>query len=384
MARERTGFIVKRSGKLYVRICYTDAEGKRRELMRRAEDRATAKTLLKKLIDQLDQPATTREQRIEGDKLTFAELADIYEERRITEPQYQGDRKVSGMRSWKRQLSFLKVLRQYFGKKRIREITLSDLEQFKRLRLKTPTRRGSERSFAHVNRELSLLRTMLAYATRQDWIQASPFEKSESLISHADEVKRDRVLSFEEEARLLAVCVEKREHLRICIIAAVDTGLRKNELFTLVWGDVFLLTRTIQLKAFNSKTAKPRVVPISERLAVELEKLKKDVSDDNELVFACGDIKRSFATACRLADIHTLRWHDLRHSFASRLAAAGVPLTDIARLLGHATVAMTFRYSNQTAETLTKAAAVLNSLNTSATPNPSEMSTTETQAKASG
>lgn len=362
MARERTGFIVKRNGKIYARISYTDSEGKRHELMRRADDRAVAKKLLKRLIAELDQPEAIREKRIEGEKLTFTEFADLYQERRIIAPEYQGDRKIAGMRSWKRQLSFLKVLRQHFGKKRIREITPSDLEGFKKLRLSTITRTGKERSFAHVNRELSLLRAMLNFAKRSGWIHSNPFDHSEALISHADEVKRDRVLTRSEEDRLLSVCIGKREHLRALIIAAADTGCRRGELFSLKWSDVDLIARVIRLRAFTTKTAKSREVPVTERLAIELERLKGGVSED-ALVFTCGDVKRSFATACRLASISDLHFHDLRHTFATRLAQLNLPLTELARLLGHASLQMTYRYSNATAETVSRAASLLDGLN---------------------
>jgi integrase len=308
MAKERTGFVVKRDGKFYARISYTDANGKRRELMRKAEDKPAAKKLLKELTKQLDQPDTARQQRIEGDKLTFAQLADQYQEARIIPPQYQGDKKIAGLRSWKHLLSLLKALRNHFGKKRVREITVADLEAFKRALLKTPTRYGRERSIANVNRELALLRAMLNYAKRQGWIQLNPFENGDDLVSQAHENKRDKILSAFEEEKLLAVCVDKRTHLRPLIIAALDTGCRRGELFSLKWSDVDLAARVIRLRAFTTKTAKSREVPITHRLAIELERLKSDVSDDT-LVFTCGDVKRSFATACRLAGIEGLHFH---------------------------------------------------------------------------
>lgn len=361
MAKERAGFIVKRNGRIYVRVSYTDASGKRRELMRRAENRPEAKKLLKKLLSELDAP--NREQRIEGDKMTFNQLAEIFKARRIIAPQYQGDRKIAGMRSYKRQLGFLKPLVAQFGKRLLRDITPADLEAYKLARLKTPTRRGDGvRSIAHVNRELSLMRSTLNYARRQGWLSVNPFEQSESLISPADEVKRDRVLSLEEEARLLAVCVDKREHLRALLIAAVDTGMRRGEMLQLNWRDVDLQSRIIRLRSLTTKTAKARELPITDRLAIELERLKTSVSDC-ALVFTCGDVKRSFATACGLAGIDNLRWHDLRHTFATRLVQRNLPLSEVARLLGHSSLQMTYRYSNATAETVNRAAVILNDLN---------------------
>jgi integrase len=362
MPKDRKGFVVKKQGKLYARICYTDEQGKSRELMRRAVDREDARRILKQLNEELDQPTELRKTALDSARMTFAELADLYKQTKLTPAQYHTARKIGGMRSYKSALSFLKALVEFFGKQRIREITANDLESYRLLRLRTPTKRGV-RSITSVNRELGLLRAMLNHAKRCGFLSVNPFNNAPSgIISPSDETKRSRVLSREEEARLLSVCIGKREHLHACIIAAIDTGLRKNELFTLVWSDVFLLTKTIRLRAFNSKTAKSRTVPITDRLAIELERLKSGVLDDT-LVFTCGDVKRSFTTACRLAGIEDLRFHDLRHTFATRLAQAGIPLTELARLLGHSSLQMTFRYSNATAETVTRAASILNSLN---------------------
>lgn len=113
MSKERTGWIVKREGRIYVRLTYKDAAGKRRELMRRAEDRKHANQLRRQLLTELDAP--NPERRIEGARMTFAELATLYKERRIVAPEYQADRKIAGMRSWERQLSFLKPVEEHFN-----------------------------------------------------------------------------------------------------------------------------------------------------------------------------------------------------------------------------------------------------------------------------
>lgn len=62
--------------------------------------------------------------------------------------------------------AFLKTLVEHFGGKRIREITHEDIERFKLARLRLPTRRGTQRTIASVNRELELMRAVLRYASR--------------------------------------------------------------------------------------------------------------------------------------------------------------------------------------------------------------------------
>src|SRR2546423_1704476 len=80
------------------RLTYIDETGKRRSVKRQAENKTEAKEELKKLINKLDNQG---EQAIEGDRLTFRELAHIYEERRLVPAEYHGDRKIRGLRSYK-------------------------------------------------------------------------------------------------------------------------------------------------------------------------------------------------------------------------------------------------------------------------------------------
>src|SRR5260370_37784356 len=127
----------------------------------------------------------------------------------------------------------------------------------------TPVWRGAEEkknptlravSVAAVNRELELLRAVLRFAQREGWIVKSPFELGAPLISKVSETRRDRVLSFAEEARLLAACTDKRAHLRPLLITALDTGMRRGELFKLAWSDVDFNANLIRVRATNTKT----------------------------------------------------------------------------------------------------------------------------------
>src|SRR5437762_1424962 len=81
-----------------------------------------------------------------------------------------------------------------------------------------------------VNRELGVLRRVLNVALANGWIHRSPFTMGKSLISVGDEKPRERILTLEEEARLLAACEGPRAHLRAILICALDTGMRRGEL----------------------------------------------------------------------------------------------------------------------------------------------------------
>ncbi len=100
------------------------------------------------------------------------------------------------------------------------------------------------------------------------------------------------MLSHNEEARLLAACTGRRAHLRPLIICAIDTAMRRGELFKLCWRDVNLVTREITITALNSKTARARNVAMTPRIHEELERLRAIAPpDDNCLVFGITDLK---------------------------------------------------------------------------------------------
>src|SRR5262245_20810730 len=97
MANERKGFIVEKGGRLYVRIQWTDSLGRRRALMRRAQDRKHARELKKELVKQLD--SADAEQQLAAEKTTFKELAERYEAAKLIPAVYSGDRKIAGRRN---------------------------------------------------------------------------------------------------------------------------------------------------------------------------------------------------------------------------------------------------------------------------------------------
>jgi integrase len=316
------------------------------------------KEWLKKKVRELDDHGT---EHLENARATFNDLADYYEKHYLTEPQYVDERKVSGMRTWKNARWTLSTLRAHFGKKKIRQIRHGDIENFKRTRLATPTRRGTQMTIASVNRELALLRAILAQAIRDGVLIHNPFIGKTRLISISDERRRERLISFEDEERLLACCTGPREHLRALIICALDTGMRRGEILKLQWADVDFASRVITVKAFNTKTMRQRTVAMTARLTDELEALRIKASPQpDELVFGITDnFKRAFRTACKMAGLDDLRYHDLRHVAATRLIQAGLPREQVGRILGHTQANTTYRYINVDAETIHRAAELL-------------------------
>lgn len=382
-AVERTD---KRTGKkkmrteIFARVTFLDSAGRRKDKLRRAESRTHARELIQEMLSEVNQYG---EDALDNKDKTFAELADHYETHYLIEAEYVEGKKVSGLRSLATPKGFLKTLRSNFGRRQLLAITYGEIRAFRTARLKTPTRgdiarRECElkknpkaelrcsRSIASVNRELALLRRMLNVAVQEGWIRKNPMHAGDSLICIAAEHKRERILMFEEERRLLDACTGRREHLRPIVIAALETGMRRGELLKLKWNDIDFERRIILVRAFNTKTMRAREVGMSSRLCVELELVWQASNKDPEkLVFGISDnVQTSFGGARLAAGLPDVRFHDLRHTYATRLISCHMPSFEVGRLLGHTQANTTYRYVNANEETARRAAETLDALHT--------------------
>ncbi len=222
------------------------------------------------------------------------------------------------------------------------------------------------RSIATVNRELALLRRMFNVAQREGWLTHNPFAMGQLLVSVADEKKRERILTREEETRLLEACSDsRRRHLRPILVCALDTGMRQGEILSLRWRDVDLDEGVITVAAFNTKTTQSRRISLTVRLAKELGAIAAQAPRrPDDLVFSISDnVKRSFDTIRRVAGLPDVRFHDLRHTAATRLVGAHIPLSEVGRVLGHTQANTTYRYVNANTDTARRAAAALDAFN---------------------
>lgn len=358
--KSRKGYVYQEEkGIWYARFTYTDNSGKRRNVKRRAENKTHGEKILKKIIQDFDSGGIAQ---LDADKITFNELCDFYEKHYVSEAKYVNNRKVSGLRSVATVRGYLKVFREYFGRQKLKAITYEHLRTYRNERLGTSTHQSKQRSLSTVNREMAYLRRILNIAERNSWVAKNPFLKGDALIHASDEIKRERFLTRAEEKRLLDACAGyHRTHLRPLIIAAIDTGCRLGELLKLQWSEVDFNSRIITIQAFNTKTMRERQVSITTRLLSELESLHSKVKSDCSLVFGIKtEVRVGFRNACIDANLEGVRFHDLRHTHASRLDDLGFSLAKIGGQLGHTVMQTTLRYVNRDKTAILQVASALN------------------------
>lgn len=223
------------------------------------------------------------------------------------------------------------------------------------------TQRRIERAApATINKELQLVRHAFNIAMREwEWCRENPMHRV-SLEQVRNEV--DRWLTAEEEERLMAA---SSPWLREIMVFALNTGMRQGEILNLQWQDVDFARGT--LIVMKSKNGTRRTIPLNTKV-FDLLAAKQSTSETSRgLVFKTplGNelqvryLVREFCEARNRAGIPDFRFHDMRHTFATRLVQRGVDLYKVQRLLGHKTSTMTQRYAHHSPESLREGVNVL-------------------------
>lgn len=209
---------------------------------------------------------------------------------------------------------------------------------------------------ATVLRDLSALRAILNKAFREEFLAQLP-----AFPRIKVEPGRCRWLTVEEEKRLLMAA---KPHLRTLITFAVDTGGRKSELLKLDWQNIDLDRGFITF--MKTKNGEDRSVRLTDRALRVLTDLGSKKSGP---VFtyrgqAIKDVKTAFGRARERAGIEDFRFHDLRHTFASRLVQQGVTLYEVMHLTGHKSFEMVQRYAHLAPDFQERAIKALNTYGT--------------------
>ena len=154
------------------------------------------------------------------------------------------------------------------------------------------------------------------------------------------------------------------DHLMPMVLVAMNTGLRRGELFGLRWADVNLAGKLLTVTAATAKSQKTRHVPLNSEALDVLRRWEKQGSGA-VLVFPSpsggrfDNIQSSWEALTANAKLVDFRFHDLRHDFASKLVMAGVDLNTVRELLGHGDIKMTLRYAHLAPHKLADAVATI-------------------------
>jgi integrase len=301
-----------------------------REVARNAQSRAEAVLYLKEKVSEAFAQASSLHVK---KQITFAELGETY---------LQNYAK-SNKKSWKDDEYRINAnLKPFFGDMLLKDVTPLKIENYRTARLESPVTKST------VNREITIMKRMFNLAIDWNFADVNPVLKIK-LFSEMD-TQKERILTEEEEAKLL---LASPDYLRPIIVMALNTGMRRGEILNLKWNQVDLRNRQIRVE--QTKSGKTRIIPINDVLLQELLNVKA-ANGQSEHVFPnpktglpYTDVKKSFKKACGKVGIEDLRFHDLRHTFATRLLVSGVDIVTVRDLLGHFSVRITQRYihSNQ-------------------------------------
>lgn len=295
--------------------------------------------------------------------------------------------------SLKSGLATLKELRSKnyleFHSKRLNEVSPFLVETY-RMRRK---REGV--SPATINRGVDRVRALLTKAVDWGLISSHPFKGFVKPYRHKN--IKTRFLSKEEEQRLRLAMRSRDQQIRAArrranewrkergysilpefngrfvdylepaVLLSMNLGIRQGELLASTWENVRLDgdNPEIFIPGEIAKSGRSRSLPLNHEAVEVLREWKIGKNEGpifvNRKGNALGELKRSWKTVLQMAGISNFRWHDLRHTFASNLACAGLDINIIRELLGHADMRMTLRYAHLSKSTLKNAVETLSS-----------------------
>lgn len=256
-------------------------------------------------------------------------------------------------KSWVRNEASLKNFMPHFEGMSLSKITPKHIEAFKRKRLNEDKVQPNT-----INRDLGCLRHLFNIAIKfRNYDSGNPVKEVKFFQERQYEMK---ILNKEEYNELISV---SNGYLKPIIILALNTGMRRGEIFNLRWNDVDFTKHYIFIK--ETKSGYSRKIPMNSLVTGTL----KIIERESEFVFCNPKTKnhlksvwRSFKTACKNASVPDLRFHDLRHTAATLMVTGGVDLVTVKEILGHSRIEMTMRYAHPTPENKINAVNVLASI----------------------
>jgi integrase len=255
-----------------------------------------------------------------------------------------------------------KALLRYFGKRPLDQIGVEGVEGFMRWRMKQkkqPPHRKLQKQKrattdkplkpATVNRELAFLRSLLNYFIKRGVLtKANPVS---SVKFFRENNEQTRVVTEDEERRYLLACSQP---LRDFATLMVETGMRPEEVCRMERRHVHL-NEGYYFNPFGKTKAARRKLPLSKRAAdvlrhrlatVEGPFVFPSTRGGNDSSRHIVKLNAAHKGAIERAKLEPFRLYDLRHTFATRAAEAGVDLVTLAAMLGHSKINMVMRYAH--------------------------------------
>ena len=248
----------------------------------------------------------------------------------------------------------------FFASKELDKIEPRDIERYISAKLKTLAPKT-------VRNHLNTMHSVFEIGQRMGWCERNPVKLADRPVIKTTET-RIKFLDQAELEKLLALPYPDDAFGSIeptLYLTAAMTGLRQGELIGLRWRDVDLDARKVRVVSpyvrgeFNDPKSEGsgRSVPLAQRVVDALSELRERTaySDDSELVFCHPEsgrpldrskLIRRFKQATERAEVRPITFHELRHTFGTRMAASGVPLRTIQHWMGHADAKTTQVYAH--------------------------------------
>lgn len=254
-------------------------------------------------------------------------------------------------KSYKFKHQMISQLNKFFSTYNLDQITLPLVKQYRmKRRDNEAVNRGRKISPSTINREIAVLRHALNVAVENEHLRFNPLLGQGKLFTKENE--KQRIFSNEEINALIA---EAPTPLKWFIILAINTGMREGEIMGLRWNEVDLKNKVVTLTAIRTKGNRTRTVFMND-VVFDLLSKQKLQRQGSEYVFPNPSTEMPYKwishsweqllTRCKINPPG--RFHDLRHTWATRAAEAGVPQVDIKDTLGHRYSTTTDRYMSST------------------------------------
>lgn len=370
-----TGFLlrVQPTGKMSFYYSYRTQDGHRQRIRIGAYPTATAPAAREKALELAAKVTLGANPQREQTEARVQRIREKHESLEgFIEHKYK-DWALAHQRRGEETLALLKRSFPHLYPRKMKDISAWDIQKWR------TSKKSDEIKPATINRAVTTLKAVLNKAVEWEVITLNPLQKIKPL--KLDNQGVIRFLSPEEEQRLRRALDERQDdivsgresgnlwrsargyaelpqkhpqlvdYLKPLVLVALNTGLRRGELFNLKWSDVDFVRRSLTVVGGTAKSGQTRHVPLNSESRTLLSEWKKLSASD--LVFPSpvtgekfNNITKAWSHLRTRAELKDFRVHDLRHTFASKLVMSGVDLYTVKELMGHSTIQMTERYAH--------------------------------------